>query len=526
MATALTASRSPLSLAAFRSPFAVSAPNGSRHEHRSLSHWMNRVLEELGSLHNSPDPDTVHDLRVAIRRCRALAAVMEEVDRNPAWPEMRKVARKLFRGLGALRDVQVMEEWIKKIGPENDPLRAQLLASLEADEKENAASALRVAAKFNAKEWKTLERRLRQRVRIVPVGGLAAECLALERFEEAKELHNRALRTEKAKPWHALRIGIKRFRYTLEGLLPEHYAAWSENLKRLQDLLGDVHDLDVFSEQLEDTPAAEAAESAKAWQEKIAQERHDRIEIYRQLTLGKTSLWHEWRHNLPHGKRLEAAAMARIRSTARAADAHSQRAGQVSRIALRLFELLRRVDAAPVFHEETMRRLMQTAAKLHGISTAGGHSLSQKGARKFLLGLKIPPNWTAEEWDLMAWAVRFHRGPEPKKKNGFAKLSDEQQTAVRALAGVLRLARALRKSGLEGAVGLRCEKSADAIVLSVPGLLDTVEIAARLAAAKHLLESVLEKPLLLKSVPKPVKALAPMAQSTEPLQVADAPAIA
>ena len=522
MATALAASRSPLSLAAFRSPFAVSPPAGSRHEYRSLSHWMNRVLEELGSLHNSPDPDTVHDLRVAIRRCRSLAAVMEEVDRNPAWPEMRKVTRKLFRGLGALRDVQVSDEWIKKIAPENDPLRGQLLASLEADEKEHAATALRVATKFDEKEWTTLERRLRQRVRIVPVGGLAAECLALERFEEAKELHNRALRTEKSKPWHALRIGIKRFRYTLEGLLPEHSAAWSENLKRLQDLLGDIHDLDVLSEHLEDTPPARA-ESAKRWQEKIAQERHDRIEIYRQLTLGKTSLWHEWRHNLPHGKRLEAAAMARIRCTARAAEAHSQRTGQVSRVGLRLFELMRRADAATVFHEEAMRRLMQAAAQLHGIGTAGGRNLSQKGARKFLLGLRIPPNWTAEEWDLMAWAVRFHRGAEPKQKNGFAKLSEEQQTAVRALAGVLRLARALRKSGL---VGLRCEKSADAIVLSVPGLLDTVEIAARLAAAKHLLETVLEKPLILKSVPKPVKALAPMAHSSEPLQLADAPATA
>ena len=350
--------------------------------------------------------------------------------------------------------------------------------------------------------------------RIVPVGGLAAECLALERFEEAKELHNRALRTEKPKPWHALRIGIKRFRYTLEGLLPEHYAAWSENLRRLQDLLGDVHDLDVLSEQLEDAPAA-GAESAKRWQEKIAQERHERIEIYRQLTLGKTSLWHEWRHNLPHGKRLEAAAMARIRCTARAAEAHSQRTGQVSRVALRLFELLRRADAATVFHEEAMRRLMQAAAQLHGIGTAGGRNLSQKGARKFLLDLRIPPNWTVEEWDLMAWAVRFHRGPEPKQKNGFAKLSEEQQTAVRALAGVLRLSRALRKSGVESAVGLRCEKSADFIVLSVPGLLDTVEIAARLAAAKHLLESVLEKPLILKSVPKPPKALAPMGQPSE-----------
>lgn len=512
MATALTASRSPLSLTASRSPLAVTPVPGSRPEHRGLSYWMKRVVEELASLPTSPDPDTVHDLRVAIRRCRSLAAVIEEADPDPAWPEMRKVARKLFRGLGALRDSQVMEEWIQKLGPENDPLRIQLLASLASDEKRLNESALRVAAKFDEKEWTSLERQLRRRVRLVPVGGLAAECLALERFEEAKELHNRALRTEKPKPWHALRIGLKRFRYTLEGLLPDHYAAWSESLKRVQDLLGDVHDLDVLAEKLENAEAPGVAESAKAWQEKISQERRDRIETYRHLTLGKTSLWQEWRHNLPHGKRLEAAATARLRATARGADARPRRTGQVSRIAVRIFELLRLVNAAPLFHEPAMRRVMQAAARLHGVCSVGDRRLSQKGVRKFLLGMTIPPNWTSEQWDLMAWAIRFHRGAEPKLKNGFAKLTEEQQTSVRALAGVLRLARALRKSGIDSAVGLRSEKSTDAILLSVPGLPDTVESVSRLAAAKHLLESVLAKPLILKAVPKPEKPVTPIEQ--------------
>ena len=116
----------------------------------------------------------------------------------------------------------------------------------------------------------------------------------------------------------------------------------------------------------------------------------------------------------------------------------------------------------------------------------------------------------------MAWAVRFHRGAEPKQKNGFAKLSEQQQATVRALAGILRLARALWKAGVESAVGLRFEKSADAFVLRVPGLGDTAETAARLAAAKHLLESVLGKPLILKAVPKPENAAAPVASPFEP----------
>lgn len=163
-----------------------------------------------------------------------------------------------------------------------------------------------------------------------------------------------------------------------------------------------------------------------------------------------------------------------------------------------------------------MRRLMQATAKLHGVGSFGDKNLSPKAVRKFLLGLAIPPNWSSDEWNLMAWAIRFHRGPEPKLKNGFAKLSEEQQITVRTLAGVLRLARSLRKSGLESAVGLRCEKSADAVILSVPGLLDTAEIAARLAAAKHLLESVLDKPLILRSVPKRERAPVPLVQASDP----------
>jgi CHAD domain-containing protein len=488
---------------------------------------MNRVVEELESLQNSPDADTVHDLRVVIRRCRSLAAAIEEIDPDPAWPDMRKVARKLFRGLGSVRDAQVMEEWIKKLAPEDDPLRTHLLASLETDEKQRTDDALRAAAKFDKKEWTELERHLRHRIRLVPVGGLAAECLALERLEEAKELHNRAQRSEKPKPWHELRIGLKRFRYTLEALLPEHSAAWGENLKRLQDLLGDVHDLDVLSEMLEENKSSETAESSKSWQEKISTERRDRLETYRQLTLGKTSLWHDWRHNLPNGKHLEAAAMARLNATARAADSRTRKTAQVARIALRVFEVLRRVDSAPILQESNMRRLMQAAAKLHGIDSANGRSLSQKAVRKFLLSLTVPPNWTAEEWDLMAWSVRFHRGPEPKQKNGFAKLPEDHQTTVRALAGLLRLARALRKSGLEGPVGLRCEKSSEAILLSVPGLQDTAEIAARLASAKHLLESVVDKPLILKPLPKHEKPPAPAAdQPPQPPPPTDTDAIA
>ncbi len=472
-------------------------PSGSRVEHRGFTYWMDRVLKQLDAVRYSPDADAVHDLRVAIRRCRSIASAIEEVDPHPAWHQMRKVARKLFRGLGALRDAQVLKARIKQISTENDPLRAALLATFEFKEQQLREEALYVAERFDEKAWKRLSRTLRQRVRFVPPGSLAAECLALERYQEAKELHGNALRSEKPKPWHALRIGLKRFRYTVENFLPEHHAAWGDKLKRVQDLLGDVHDLDVLAGVVKEAPSS-APQGREAWLQTVGRERHERIEKYRQLTLGKTGLWNEWRHALPHGERLEAASMARLRATARAADAHARRTSQTSHIAVALFQKLGRVKAGPAFSDPRMLRVFRAAAQMHGVSPSQTAKSPQKAARRFLLGLPIPPGWSAEEWDLVAWAVRYQRGAEPKTKRGaFAKLNEIQQRNIRALAGTLRLARALRKCGITSPAGLRAEKSIDAIIIRVPGLTDSAEAAARLAAGKHLLESCLDAPLLV-----------------------------
>jgi len=482
--------------------------SGSQPEHRGLSFWMDRVIKELENASSSLDAGPVHDLRVAIRRCRSVAAVMEEVDPDPAWPAMRKAARKLFRELGALRDAQVMDEWVKKLAPESDPFRTHLRAAFESKEPGLRENARRVAAKFDQKSWKRLERTLRLRSRLVPTGSLAAECLTLERFESARELHAKALRTEKPKAWHALRIGLKRFRYTVESLLPEHYANWGDNLKRLQDMLGEIHDLDVLTEAVKKSDFHDTEDSLKLWQEILERERHERIETYRQLTLGKTSLWNIWRSGLPTNGRVEAAALARLRATARAVDPHVRRTSQISRIAVALFDAFKRADSTPAFSDATLHRVLLAAARLHGVGDADAGKSPQKTARKFLLGLSIPPGWSSEDWELLALAIRYHRGAEPRAKDGpFSKLSADQQNSVRALAGVLRLARALRKCGVVTGAGLRAEKSTDAVVLRVPGLADDVETASRLAAGKHLLEEYLRMPLIVKAAAKPEKVI-------------------
>src|SRR3974377_2252388 len=76
-----------------------------------LRAWMERVLEECDRTAQAFAADPVHDLRVALRRCRSLADGLMAIDPDPSWKEMKRAGKKLFQALGGLRDLHVMQEW-------------------------------------------------------------------------------------------------------------------------------------------------------------------------------------------------------------------------------------------------------------------------------------------------------------------------------------------------------------------------------------------------------------------------------
>ena len=82
-----------------------------------LRYWMAIVLEECEHVAADFSADPVHDLRVSLRRCRSLADGMIALDPDRDWKAMKKAGKRLFQRLGALRDVQVMMEWIEKLAP-------------------------------------------------------------------------------------------------------------------------------------------------------------------------------------------------------------------------------------------------------------------------------------------------------------------------------------------------------------------------------------------------------------------------
>jgi hypothetical protein len=413
---------------------------------------------------------------------------------------MKTLPRKLFRALGVLRDLQVLEAWVKQLASAEDPARANLLEVLEDRQAGPQHQVRRAVRQFDQHAWEGLVRTAPKRARLVSPNGLTAQCLALERYEEFRRLHARAVRTDTSARWHALRVGLKRFRYAVEILLPERSAEWDEHLGQIQTVLGEIHDLDVLRARIMPDSDGIDARAAGSLRHTIATRRRACLDQYRHWTRGKDSLLRDWRGGLPCGKGIKAATAARMRTTARAMDPHPRQTAIVSRLALLLFDSLAKSGAEPRFRDNTLRGVLGTAAQLHAIRVGGRRAARHKAARDFLRAVPVPLGCRPQDWDLVAQVVRYHRGAEPAPRHKqFVKLSSEQQHRVRGLAGVLRLARGLHRCGVSVAAGVHVDATKAYLRVRVAGVQDTEENAARLAAAKHLLERYLQRSLLIES---------------------------
>lgn len=464
-----------------------------------LAYWAARVLEECDKASHDFAADPVHDLRVAIRRCRSMADGFLSVDPDPAWRHMKKLGKGLFASLGDLRDTQVMTEWIIKLSAEDDPLRKILLNSLQEKEEALKLVAKEAVSSFDRKRWMALNAKLAERATRVPLEGLVFQYLALERWHDAHELHRTALRNRSAVAYHQLRIGIKRFRYTVENFLPERHQRWSRDLRDLQDALGEVHDLDVLWAMVK-THAEVGLEERALWQQTISGERQKRIAAYRKKMVGRESLWPKWRAELPAGEALAQAALQKMRTWAAFLDPDDKHAQLVTALALQIYDGL--VRDGILAESEHSRRILEAAAVMHdvGRDQDGGH---RKRGYRMIRQLKPPVGWSEEYLQCVAIVAHHHRGGLPPSNHPiFAGLPAQRRSELMPLAGVLRLANALDDAHDQRIPSVTVERRNGALVLFAQGLSASVSpFGEQLARARYLLESCLKLPIVVRPVP-------------------------
>jgi CHAD domain-containing protein len=270
-----------------------------------LDVWMDRVLEQADLVRHDWDPEAVHDLRVALRRCRTMAEALSEVNPAPGWRRLKKASRGLFHKLGLLRDTQVEREWIRKLSAPGDPVRRRMLRALSQQERKDREAAGRALDRFDRKDWRKSSRKLSSKAQFFPLESVVFQRLALSSLNEAVELYQRARKGRSRIAWHRLRIGVKRFRYLVENFLPQRYEVWGGDLKRYQDLLGEVHDLDVLRIQIRRCCARLDPAAVAGWLERIESERKIRLDELRSKINDKEFLWLAWRRSLQGGNTLE-----------------------------------------------------------------------------------------------------------------------------------------------------------------------------------------------------------------------------
>lgn len=551
-----------------------------------LRYWMERVLEECEHVSTDFSADPVHDLRVALRRCRSMADGMIALDPDRDWKAMKKAGKQLFRRLGSLRDVQIMMEWIEKLeaktargkeppaetksanSPDNAALPApsadavvndrqnpaqtlqEILKSRETEQKREARAAL---DEFDRKQWREWSKSLPLRAARIRPGSTIFKHLALERWIAARELHTCALRNRSQVAFHTLRIGIKRFRYIVENFLPDEHKAWSNDLKHMQDLLGEVHDLDVLWATALSCHVFPNEMARKAWHARIIEERTKRIEEYRQCTLGPDSLWNVWRTGLPQGKQIQEIATRRMKLWAKALDPDFPHSERVARLALELYNGLntagllnpnvRVLNTKRVPHvslplrdsglsrnvtadlnQDSARDCLYLAALLHDVGKSKGNKGHHKESLELIKAHEIPLGWSAENMSRAALVARFHCGALPTRAHKAMRdlLPHEQKLTIQ-LAAILRLANAfdsshdghIRRVKLENAVAQSNHRKRrtngflrkptplppnEALVLAAEGFAPDSPTAQAVAAERYLLETVLGRPVIVKAM--------------------------
>ncbi len=211
------------------------------------------------------DREDIHDLRVASRRLREGLTLFA-----PCYPAerlsiLRRKVRKVTALLGDLRNIDEALAFFRDEAVElGDGYGEELSACIGLYESRREEARLKLKRKMKGMKPGALRKSFSVTIMLPylfsPPAEAADPFATIEdfarrtidiRLEPVLALAPLAMRPGEALLQHRLRIAIKRYRYRMEVLSPlmgEGYREIHSHVKSYQDLLGRLHDLDVFME--------------------------------------------------------------------------------------------------------------------------------------------------------------------------------------------------------------------------------------------------------------------------------------
>ncbi len=208
-------------------------------------------------------PDSVHQARVATRRLREVLPLLAD-GRTGEIEDTLSLVRSIGRQLGRVRELDVMHELLGReesripaaaaviavarqgLVPRQRAARRQMIKALEALEVDRLPEMLaphlgrwdRLRDRYASRGWETML--------VESIGSHAVKMGASVRHAAGVYLPNRS---------HGVRIAVKKLRYSVEvavetGVWPA--SRLLRDLKKIQATLGDLHDVHVLADAVED----------------------------------------------------------------------------------------------------------------------------------------------------------------------------------------------------------------------------------------------------------------------------------
>ena len=228
-----------------------------------------RLAAQIDGSRRADDPECIHQARVASRRLRAGMRMFAECFDAKQLKRWRKQIRRVTDRLGDARDTDVQIEFLCGVLNELDekacyPGIARLLVKLEQRrerlQKQVVEAADRLVASGVLGQMRAVAKELLSGANARPTDLQSPFALARTRRHVLENLEGLLCYQDSlADPadqgrHHAMRIAAKRLRYTVEISAPvydEKLEGAIATIKRVQTLLGEIHDCDVWVEHLQ-----------------------------------------------------------------------------------------------------------------------------------------------------------------------------------------------------------------------------------------------------------------------------------
>ena len=230
---------------------------------------LERLAFQVNAAIHSKDANSIHDLRVAIRRFVQILSVCKS---NFPARERRKVRRNLKEIMSFAGDVRDRDIAVGLLAKSGTTESAALEEKMKLQRKEAEKVLLAVLRCWGARKFSS-----KWRSRLLPVQpvGVVPEQVLVPMAQKFFRAGDRAAKPHSSgDSLHRFRILAKKFRYSVEIFQPVYGAVaeeWVGQIKRLQTLLGDMNDYRVAREMIVEMEArASLADSFQRKQEKKA----------------------------------------------------------------------------------------------------------------------------------------------------------------------------------------------------------------------------------------------------------------